>query len=184
MKPVVCGVYLLFKEHELVYIGKSQDLYKRISSHRLNGREFDYAALIPLPESDLSWVESSLIKSFDSLKNKNKQSDLQKTRIEFFSAPKTGSIENQYQKKTVPQIMSVMAATEYVRTTGWSFTTALKEAVKNGELPSVVVGKDGKGNLRRKVLTKDVEIWCNIQLGKLGFPKEVGFQPREEPKND
>lgn len=35
MKPVLSGIYFLFKGQEVVYIGQSSDIYRRISEHRL-----------------------------------------------------------------------------------------------------------------------------------------------------
>ena len=34
MKPVLDGVYFLIKNHEVIYVGQSKDIYRRISEHR------------------------------------------------------------------------------------------------------------------------------------------------------
>lgn len=35
MKPVLKGIYFLIKNGEIVYVGQSSDIYRRISEHRL-----------------------------------------------------------------------------------------------------------------------------------------------------
>src|SRR4051812_34569649 len=68
--PVVSGVYLLFRSHRLEYIGRSKNCYARIEGHRRNGREFDYASVMALPEADMAWIEAELIRSLDARKNR------------------------------------------------------------------------------------------------------------------
>lgn len=62
-RPVVGGVYFLFHEHALVYVGKSNDVYKRIAAHRSGGRLFDYAFVSSVPKSEIDWVEAALIRA-------------------------------------------------------------------------------------------------------------------------
>lgn len=62
--PVVAGVYFLFKEDELVYVGQSKDCYSRIDSHRKNGRKFDLATVMPLDTQFVGQVEKALIKAY------------------------------------------------------------------------------------------------------------------------
>lgn len=69
-QPVVCGVYSLFAQHKLVYVGKSTNCYKRIADHRTNGRVFDYALVTAVPEADAAWVEAALIAAMEPVQNR------------------------------------------------------------------------------------------------------------------
>lgn len=69
--PVVSGIYMLFTDHRLIYIGKSTDVYRRIADHRTNGRTFDYATVTSVPDIDLGWVERALIEGFNPPSNKS-----------------------------------------------------------------------------------------------------------------
>lgn len=62
--PVVAGVYFLFKEDEMVYVGQSKDCYGRIEAHRTNGRKFDLATVMPLDMQFVGKVEKALIKAY------------------------------------------------------------------------------------------------------------------------
>ena len=70
--PVVSGCYMLFLNRKLVYIGQSRNVYARIESHRTNGREFDYAAVVALPQADAGWVETALIEAMETRMNRQK----------------------------------------------------------------------------------------------------------------
>lgn len=62
--PIVPGVYFLFKEGDLIYVGQSKDCYARIDAHRGNGRPFDLATVMPLEPQFLGQVEKALIRSY------------------------------------------------------------------------------------------------------------------------
>lgn len=69
-RPIVCGVYMLFREQRLIYVGRSRDIYRRVDDHRSNGREFDYAAVTPCPEADAPWIEAAMIKAMEPAQNR------------------------------------------------------------------------------------------------------------------
>lgn len=62
VEPVVCGIYLLFRERRLAYVGRSHNCYQRINQHRINGREFEFALICPCAEADAPWIETALIR--------------------------------------------------------------------------------------------------------------------------
>lgn len=72
------GVYFLFRENELIYIGMSSHIPTRIASHRTNGREFDKYYVIWCELADAYRLEESLIMAFMPMQNKvyNRNSDL------------------------------------------------------------------------------------------------------------
>lgn len=55
------GVYLLFLENKIVYVGQSKCPAARIGQHVQNGRKFDSAAAIECPTELLSDLESHYI---------------------------------------------------------------------------------------------------------------------------
>lgn len=68
----IAGIYFLFREGRLTYIGRSRDAEKRIKTHRKNGREFDRWLVAPCAEGDQGWIEAELIRSFDSVQNRTR----------------------------------------------------------------------------------------------------------------
>lgn len=56
-----CGIYFLFLNMELVYIGKSANIYTRLGGHH---KDFDRVAVIEVAEKDLGAVEYALIGTF------------------------------------------------------------------------------------------------------------------------
>jgi len=67
---LVSGVYFLFRDETLIYVGKSNDTQKRVRNHRQNGRPFDVAIIAPVPHSVLSMVERALIRALKPPENK------------------------------------------------------------------------------------------------------------------
>lgn len=61
---VVSGLYFLFKDGELTYVGQSKDCRKRIEQHRGNGRPFDFATIMPIEPERRSLVEAAIIHKF------------------------------------------------------------------------------------------------------------------------
>lgn len=53
------GVYLLYKDGALIYVGQSVNVYSRIPQHR--NKDFDRAMFIPCQKAVLDAVESALI---------------------------------------------------------------------------------------------------------------------------
>lgn len=58
--PELCGVYFLFKQGELVYIGQSRNLIRRLDGHHAEkGRDFfDSLSFLPVAPELLDIVES------------------------------------------------------------------------------------------------------------------------------
>ena len=58
----VSGVYFLFLEKELVYIGLGMNVFSRIFSHISNGVKFDKASFLPVDNYDKAeLIEAKLI---------------------------------------------------------------------------------------------------------------------------
>lgn len=61
----VCGVYLLFKNDEVVYVGQSRNVYLRVVKHRdRRVGDFDSYTVIPCSESEMRMVEAYYIDLF------------------------------------------------------------------------------------------------------------------------
>jgi excisionase family DNA binding protein len=57
------GVYMLFQDEALVYVGRSTELPRRITNHRRAGRQFDEVRAIPCDPSTADWLEGELIRT-------------------------------------------------------------------------------------------------------------------------
>lgn len=63
------GVYMLFRDGELIYIGRSSELPRRITNHRRAGREFDEVRAIPCDYATAEWLEAELIRTLQPPEN-------------------------------------------------------------------------------------------------------------------
>jgi excinuclease UvrABC nuclease subunit len=64
-------IYFLFRENELVYVGKSNRLSSRLRKHKFNGKRFDeYSFQILKPE-----FEKMIIRTFKPILNIYLKSD-------------------------------------------------------------------------------------------------------------
>lgn len=55
------GIYFLVRDAEVVYIGKTTDVFLRLSKHRRDGKQFDAYNFLPCGEADLDRLESLYI---------------------------------------------------------------------------------------------------------------------------
>jgi hypothetical protein len=67
--PII-GVYLLFLDGKLVYIGSSRNLPNRVAEHRLNGRPFDQVFYIGAKDGERLALERILIRSMRPPQNR------------------------------------------------------------------------------------------------------------------
>lgn len=58
------GIYFLIKNFEIIYVGQSKNVLKRVMAHRMEGKSFDAFNFIPCPPEDLDAVESDYIAAF------------------------------------------------------------------------------------------------------------------------
>lgn len=58
----ISGVYFLCKNKEIVYIGQSKSIFKRVPAH--TEKEYDSAYFIPAPIDSLNNIEGALIRFF------------------------------------------------------------------------------------------------------------------------
>lgn len=63
VQPFVCGVYFLCTEREVVYIGRSVNVFARIAAHEHTGK-FDRVFFQPVPKDQLDETEGRLIREF------------------------------------------------------------------------------------------------------------------------
>lgn len=59
--PRARGIYALFLQGQLVYIGRSGDIRHRVGEHRTAGREFDAARAVVCETEHMNWLEVALI---------------------------------------------------------------------------------------------------------------------------
>lgn len=64
------GVYFLYRDAEVVYVGKSVKVFSRITSHASNGRPFTHYGVIPCPIKDLDRLEREYIDQLKPVQNK------------------------------------------------------------------------------------------------------------------
>lgn len=61
----IVGIYFLYRDNKLIYIGQTTDLHSRLASHRSAATtKFDYFRLIPCSRFRLKHYESRLIAYF------------------------------------------------------------------------------------------------------------------------
>jgi hypothetical protein len=154
-QPVVCGVYSLFLHHELVYVGKSTDAYKRIAEHRTKGREFDFATVTACPPADLDWIEAALIRAWEPRQNRNHKSKEAVVR-EIIREVHTVA-------PAAPDPESYVSVKEAMRIIYERHLPArdFQADVRTGVVPSF--SPDGRPLApggRRLVLIKNVDAWC------------------------
>lgn len=70
MKMSMSGVYMLFLDGDLVYVGRSRDCRARIGAHRASGRRFDRHLIAPCDPSDADWMERALIAAMEPVGNR------------------------------------------------------------------------------------------------------------------
>lgn len=101
-KFTIVGIYFLIWENELVYIGKSNDVYTRIKQHK--DKIFDRYAIIECPIEELELWEGIFIHQFKPELNKNLP-DLKRFKCQFKttyqSKAKNNICFNLYHKKYV-----------------------------------------------------------------------------------
>jgi len=188
--PVVSGVYFLFKDGALEYVGQSRDCYGRIESHRKNGRSFDLATVMPLAAEFLSAVERALIKGY--LPKRNVAHRVEPESVRLVKEPKDRK------RRPVPITLPISEITErtYEAASGLGTISVAKaramasafgvrqavldEAIRTGALRFVDSGRvSNKG--RNPILVglhSEVESFCEAKraerLVELGLtPKDV-----------
>jgi len=70
VEPPEAGVYLLFDNEEIVYVGRSVHVRERVEAHH-STKKFNAYAMVPVPELDQTWVEKALIQALKPRYNKD-----------------------------------------------------------------------------------------------------------------
>jgi hypothetical protein len=68
-QPLI-GVYLLMLEGEIVYVGSSLHMPRRVAEHRSNGRPFDHAFYIATTAREREALERTLIAAINPPQNR------------------------------------------------------------------------------------------------------------------
>ena len=66
----VAGIYFLTLDEELVYIGQTINVYKRLADHRRD-KEFDNAYFLPITKTFLNSIETYFLNKYKPEYNKN-----------------------------------------------------------------------------------------------------------------
>jgi hypothetical protein len=72
----ICGVYLLFAEGEVVYVGQSIDCFARIIQHKAGSKIFDSYFIIPTLQCFLGELEAAYIEKYSPCHNTVKPKDI------------------------------------------------------------------------------------------------------------
>ena len=68
----ITGIYFLFKNNEIIYIGKSNDIFARVLFHQRRGnKDFDFFKYIVIDEKFLNQAERFFIEKFYPALNKD-----------------------------------------------------------------------------------------------------------------
>ena len=67
---VVRGIYFLFRNEKIVYVGQSEDIFKRVHNH-LNSKIFDSWNFIEFQSEDLNEIEANYILLYKPEYNKS-----------------------------------------------------------------------------------------------------------------
>ncbi len=159
------GVYILFHEHKVVYIGKSKNVYDRVSKHRQNGRPFDFSAIINLPENDCGWVEESLIKAFAPIQNKHHrevdQTEENKTvdqkQFEYLLERINKIHLHNISSKAIPEILSKERAIRYAKEKYGQLGRNLRKAINSAEIKSIKITQGSRTS--KHIKRADIDKW-------------------------
>lgn len=67
----VCGIYFLFEDDEIVYIGQSVNVLSRVSTHITDPeKRFNRACYVPIAREELNDIEDAMIAMFKPRHNK------------------------------------------------------------------------------------------------------------------
>src|SRR6478752_4203576 len=164
--PVVSGVYFLFRGHRLEYIGRSKNCYARIDEHRRNGREFDYATVMAVPEADTAWIEAELIRALDSRKNRAGVPQAAGATAANGAATAAKVVERHFIRDVPTPIKpALVSVAEAQRIAGQHFrglSTAVWRAARDGSLPTVPA--DHGRPSWKLVRGDDLDRWINARL--------------------
>lgn len=69
---VIAGIYFLYNEDNLVYIGRTENLFQRIGTHIHGNKDFDSFSFLEVRSRDLEKVEYDLIDFFNPPLNVSK----------------------------------------------------------------------------------------------------------------
>jgi hypothetical protein len=67
-KPIP-GVYFLFQDDVIIYIGKSKDVLSRVQAHKNNQKEFDHYTYVECDEDLLTAYERIFINKYKPIQN-------------------------------------------------------------------------------------------------------------------
>lgn len=168
------GVYLLFKDQRLVYVGRSKNPPNRISSHRKNGRPFDHAVYLTCKAADVAWIERALIEAMNPPQNKmgvvNPQPEPEAAPVVPIR-PQIRYIEPAREDPRTP--LSLTAARR--RVGHFHLHHDFDAAVKSGELRSVPFNPSHERRYGRRLVTVgDLGAWADAKLAERANWRQSG----------
>jgi len=152
--PIIGGVYLLFQDRRLVYVGKSGDCHRRVAEHRQRGRVFDYGLVTPCPQQDAAWVEAALIDAWGPVQNRNRSTGAQVIAQVIAS------------DDVAPVALRKGAARKRANDCGVTIAE-FDEALKSGAIPSYPRNPNftGHGSVWM-IPVKSLDAWCAAYQGE------------------
>ncbi len=153
------GVYLLFRNRQLVYVGRSKDPSARIAVHRRNGRPFDHAVAVPCDPADVAWIETALISALNPPQNRlgvttptPELPPQQVVRVVHLPAPRDAP---------PPSVYSLTEGRALATKEG--LRASYDAALKAGTLPSRPRNPDFAGHgARRVIMHADLMAWFSV----------------------
>ena len=149
------GVYFLFHNERLLYIGRSRCCAVRIASHEANGRYFTRASVMPCSYEDSVWIERALIARFQPPQNKTGRSKPAAPIQLPVAVPEQiigfELVDPFSLKPNLP--IGRPAAAEVAATYGLKAST-VETALKKGDLKSFALGG------RHWIYGRDLTAWC------------------------
>lgn len=150
-QPVVAGVYILFRDKAVLYVGRSTDCHKRVKEHRTKGREFDYAIVAPCPECDAGWVEAALVLAFQCPQNKQHRTPKPaKPEIITVEVPEDG-LEMLNKTQAIDMAYAYGLRGDFL------------DALKSGEVRMIDKAKPGSKSRRPFITKGDLRAWLNAK---------------------
>ncbi len=71
--PIICGVYILYNHDQMLYVGKSKNVHRRIQEHQ--DKPFTHFKIIECSDEDYSALERLLIESYFPSFNKDSETE-------------------------------------------------------------------------------------------------------------
>lgn len=180
------GIYFLIFEEEIVYVGMSTSIVRRISDHIQQGRiKFDSCFFVTYPVSDLEEMEIRYINRFRPLYNRH----VRNARPKDLSIQVIGEKVIRPPRRMKPSQPVVISETRvrlnraeaavYITEKYFPYSKgSLDKHASNGTGPEYsVVGPNGYGQTFYR--REDLDSWCEVQINKPANRKKRDWAERK-----